>query len=84
MTPSADCIKMVQQFEGCAKRRPDGSFAAYPDPGTGADPWTIGWGTTGADVKRGCVPRIPVECQRLGHECQFCIVSIVLDFSVVH
>ena len=53
MTPSADCIKLVQQFEGCAKKQPDGSFAAYPDPGTGADPWTIGWGTTGADVKQG-------------------------------
>nr|WP_315588885.1 lysozyme [Sphingomonas psychrotolerans] len=46
---------MIQQFEGCAKKQPNGSFVAYPDPGTGGDPWTIGWGTTGADVKPGVV-----------------------------
>jgi GH24 family phage-related lysozyme (muramidase) len=46
---------LIQQFEGCAKKQADGSFAAYPDPGTGGDPWTIGWGTTGADVKQGVV-----------------------------
>ncbi len=34
-------------FEGCAKRRSDGLIEAYPDPGTGAEPWTIGWGATG-------------------------------------
>ena len=55
MTPSPDCIKIVQQFEGCAKRRPDGSFEAYPDPGSGGDPWTIGWGSTGPDIKKGIV-----------------------------
>ena len=55
MTPGPDCIKLVQEFEGCAKRRADGSFEAYPDPGTGGDPWTIGWGTTGADVRQGVV-----------------------------
>jgi len=53
MTPGPACIALVQQFEGCAKKQPDGSFAAYPDPGTGGDPWTIGWGTTGADIKPG-------------------------------
>ena len=55
MTPSEACAKLIQQFEGCAKRRPDGSFEAYPDPGTGGDPWTIGWGSTGADIRRGTV-----------------------------
>jgi GH24 family phage-related lysozyme (muramidase) len=40
-------IALIKQFEGCAKRRPDGRFEAYPDPGTGGDPWTIGWGATG-------------------------------------
>jgi GH24 family phage-related lysozyme (muramidase) len=53
MDPSSDCIKLVQQFEGCEKKRGDGSLDAYPDPGSGGDPWTIGWGTTGPDVKRG-------------------------------
>ncbi|HEX8625312.1 MAG TPA: lysozyme [Allosphingosinicella sp.] len=55
MTPGPDCIKLVQEFEGCAKRRPDGSFEAYPDPGSGGDPWTIGWGSTGPDIKKGVV-----------------------------
>jgi GH24 family phage-related lysozyme (muramidase) len=55
MKPGPECIKMVQQFEGCAKKRPDGSMEAYPDPATGGDPWTIGWGTTGPDVKKGVV-----------------------------
>ncbi|MCX8477121.1 MAG: lysozyme [Sphingomonas sp.] len=55
MTPSSACIALVQQFEGCAKKQADGTFAAYPDPGTGGDPWTIGWGTTGPDIKSGLV-----------------------------
>jgi GH24 family phage-related lysozyme (muramidase) len=55
MTPGQSCTKLIQQFEGCAKRRPDGSFEAYPDPASGGDPWTIGWGSTGADIKKGDV-----------------------------
>lgn len=55
MNPSADCAKLIQRFEGCARKRSDGSFDAYPDPGTGGDPWTIGWGSTGADIKKGVV-----------------------------
>ena len=53
MDPSSACTALVKQFEGCAKKRPDGSFDAYPDPGSGGDPWTIGWGSTGPDIKRG-------------------------------
>jgi lysozyme len=52
---SQACIKLIQQFEGLAKKRPDGLIEAYPDPGTGGEPWTIGWGTTGPDVKKGTV-----------------------------
>jgi lysozyme len=48
-------MALIRQFEGCAKRRPDGLFEAYPDPGTGAAPWTIGWGATGADIAAGTV-----------------------------
>ena len=55
MQPSQDCVKLIQSFEGCAKKRSDGNYDAYPDPGTGGDPWTIGWGSTGADIKRGTV-----------------------------
>lgn len=46
---------LIQSFEGCAKRRPDGRLDAYPDPGTGGDPWTIGWGSTGPDIRKGTI-----------------------------
>ena len=43
-------INLIQQFEGC-------HLEAYPDPLSGAEPWTIGWGTTrysdGRKVKKG-------------------------------
>ncbi len=44
---------LIKQFEGCARGRPDGRIEAYPDPGTGAEPWTIGWGATGPDHVHG-------------------------------
>ncbi len=40
-------IDLIKRFEGCASLRSDGLVEAYPDPGTGGDPWTIGWGATG-------------------------------------
>ena len=54
-------VALIKRFEGCAKRRGDGLVEAYPDPGTGGEPWTIGWGATGPDrfnggrIKRGTV-----------------------------
>lgn len=47
---SADGLALIKRFEGCARRRADGLVAAYPDPGTGGPPWTIGWGATGPDI----------------------------------
>jgi lysozyme len=44
---------LIKQFEGCARQRGDGRIEAYPDPGTGAEPWTIGWGATGPDHVHG-------------------------------
>ena len=41
--------KLIKRFEGCARVRKDGLIEAYPDPGTGGEPWTIGWGSTGRD-----------------------------------
>lgn len=47
---------LIKQWEGCAKRCGDGRFAAYPDPGSAdGKPWTIGWGSTGADIVEGLV-----------------------------
>ena len=48
-------IALIKRFEGCARRRGDGRFEAYPDPGTGGDPWTIGWGATGPGIGPGTV-----------------------------
>jgi lysozyme len=41
-----DGLDLTEDSEGCR-------LQAYPDPGTGADPWTIGYGHTGADVHPG-------------------------------
>jgi len=47
---------LIQKWEGCARRRADGLFEAYPDPGSkDGQPWTIGWGSTGPDIVRGTV-----------------------------
>ena len=48
-------IALIKRFEGCAKIRRDGRVEAYPDPGTGGEPWTIGWGATGTGIVRGTV-----------------------------
>lgn len=36
----------IKRWESCR-------LTAYPDPGTGGDPWTIGWGATGPGIVRG-------------------------------
>lgn len=48
-------IALIKRFEGCAKKRRDGKVEAYPDPGSGGDPWTIGWGATGPGIGPGTV-----------------------------
>lgn len=37
---------LIEEFEGYAKKLPDGGVQAYPDPATGGKPWTIGIGST--------------------------------------
>lgn len=46
MKTSTNGVQVLHHFEGC-------ELEAYPDPATGADPWTIGFGDTGPDVKPG-------------------------------
>jgi GH24 family phage-related lysozyme (muramidase) len=46
-------VALIKRFEGCARLRTDGLIEAYPDPGTGGEPWTIGWGATGVDHVHG-------------------------------
>ncbi len=38
-----NAVKLVQGAEGLR-------LTAYPDPGTGGAPWTVGWGHTGPEV----------------------------------
>jgi lysozyme len=45
---------LIRKWEGCGRRRSDGMFAAYPDPGSAdGSPWTIGWGATGPGIGPG-------------------------------
>lgn len=39
-------LELIRKYEGC-------KLAAYPDPGSGGAPWTIGYGHTGNDVYPG-------------------------------
>lgn len=49
-------IALIQYYEHCETRRSDERFGAYPDPGSrDGKPWTIGWGSTGADVTEGTI-----------------------------
>ena len=46
MQTSPSMRKMIEDWEGLR-------LDAYPDPATGGDPWTIGYGHTGPDVTPG-------------------------------
>ena len=48
MEYSKDGLHLTEHFEGCR-------LSAYPDPGSGGDPWTIGYGHTGPEVVDGLV-----------------------------
>lgn len=48
MEPSENCYNLIRSKEGL-------SLKAYPDPGTGGAPWTIGYGHTGPEVHPGMV-----------------------------
>lgn len=45
---NAAALGIIKGAEGCR-------LSAYPDPGTGADPVTIGYGATGAGIHMGLV-----------------------------
>ncbi|AOL24368.1 Phage-related lysozyme (muramidase), GH24 family [Erythrobacter litoralis] len=47
----AEGIAIIKRFEGCARLRSDGLVEAYPDPASGDEPWTIGWGATGERIE---------------------------------
>ena len=55
MRPSQAAFDLIKQFEGYATKTADGGCKAYPDPASGGDPWTIGYGSTGPDVRPGTI-----------------------------
>jgi len=62
-------LSLIKQFEGC-------KLTAYPDPGTGGKPWTIGWGSTtdalGKPIQPGDKWTQPQADQRLAsHVAEF-------------
>ncbi len=68
-------IALIKRFEGCARVRSDGLVEAYPDPGTGGEPWTIGWGATGDGIgpetvwtQAECDARLERDLERYGAE----------------
>jgi lysozyme len=48
MIRSAKSIALSKQSENC-------ELHAYPDPASGGDPWTIGWGATGPNIHKGVI-----------------------------
>jgi GH24 family phage-related lysozyme (muramidase) len=75
LTLGPDGIALIKRFEGCARRRADGLIEAYPDPGTGGAPWTIGWGATGPAIGPGtlwtqaqCDARLTADLARYADE----------------
>lgn len=54
-TIGASGTALIKKYEGCARLRKDGLIEAYPDPASGGDPWTIGWGATGKGIGPGTV-----------------------------
>lgn len=65
-------LDLIKLFEGC-------HLQAYPDPGTGGDPWTIGYGTT-----KGVRPGMVItknEAEAMLREdvrdCEFAVTGLV-------
>lgn len=46
MSALAHAVALIKKWEGC-------KLEAYPDPGTGGAPWTIGYGATGPGIVKG-------------------------------
>lgn len=46
MSALAYAVSLIKKWESC-------ELEAYPDPGTGGAPWTIGWGSTGTGIAKG-------------------------------
>lgn len=56
-------LALIKRWEGC-------HLTAYPDPGTGGVPWTIGWGSTGPGIRKGVVWTQEKADKRLSEDVQ--------------
>ena len=54
MQISNNGIALIKRFEGCR-------LTAYPDPGTGGDTWTIGYGWTGKGDGKPIRPGMKID-----------------------
>jgi lysozyme len=61
LTASPVAVENIKAFESC-------QLKAYADPGTGGDPWTIGWGATGPGIKKGVTWTQQQADQRLAED----------------
>ena len=76
---------LIKPFEGYHKKMPDGGCMAYPDPGTNAEPWTIGWGSTGPDIRPGTVWSLEAAQSRLSAEvAHFAVGALKLSPNLKH
>jgi GH24 family phage-related lysozyme (muramidase) len=76
---------LIKPFEGYHKKMPDGGCVAYPDPGTGAEPWTIGWGSTGKDISPGTCWTLEQAQDRLQAEVRhFAVAALKLSPGLVN
>ena len=73
---------LIKPFEGYHKALPNGDCRAYPDPGTGREPWTIGWGTTGPHVQKDTVWTVARAESELNKDLQK-FVSLAVSHSPV-
>jgi lysozyme len=56
MKPSENAFNLAEASEGCV-------LVAYPDPGSGGDPWTIGMGSTRGVRKGMTITRAEAEAR---------------------
>ena len=72
MKTSGNGVALMHHYEGC-------ELKAYPDPASGGDPWTIGYGCTGPEVRRGaCITQDEADAmfaKRLSREFEPGVVS---------
>lgn len=75
---------LVERFEGMAKLLPGGKVQAYPDPGTGGKPWTIGIGSTKDEAGNAIAPGTiwTVERARKRFEADLAVFGHQVDLAL--